>query len=87
MATLIFSTVGTALGGPLGGAFGALVGNQLDHAIVGSPKREGPRLKDLAVTTSSYGTVIARHFRATQGSWHGNLGHGSTGVRGEVRWL
>ena len=62
MATLVFSAVGTALGGPLGGALGALVGNQLDHAIVGSPKREGPRLKDLAVTTSSYGTVIARHF-------------------------
>ncbi len=62
MATLVFSAVGTALGGPLGGALGALIGNQLDRAVVGSPKREGPRLKELAVTTSSYGTPIARHY-------------------------
>lgn len=62
MATLVFSAIGTALGGPLGGALGALVGNQLDQAIGGSPKREGPRLKELAVTTSSYGTAIARHY-------------------------
>jgi len=62
MATLVFSAVGTAIGGPLGGALGALIGNQLDRAIVGSPKQEGPRLKELAVTTSSYGTVIARHY-------------------------
>lgn len=62
MATLVFSAVGTAIGGPLGGALGALIGNQLDRAIVGSPKREGPRLKELAVTTSSYGAVIARHY-------------------------
>ena len=62
MATLVLSAVGTAIGGPLGGALGALVGNQLDQAIAGSPKREGPRLKELAVTTSSYGTAIARHY-------------------------
>lgn len=62
MATLVFTTLGTALGGPLGGALGALVGNQLDQAIIGSPKREGPRLKELAVTTSTYGSPIPRHF-------------------------
>ena len=62
MATLVFSTIGTALGGPLGGAFGALVGNQFDRAIAGSPRREGPRLKELSVTTSSYGAPIARQF-------------------------
>jgi len=62
MATLVLSAVGTTLGGPLGGALGALVGNQLDRTIAGSPKREGPRLKELAVTTSSYGTPIASHY-------------------------
>jgi len=62
MATLVLSAVGTALGGPLGGALGALVGNQLDRTIAGAPRREGPRLKELAVTTSSYGTPMARHY-------------------------
>ncbi len=62
MATLVFSAIGTMLGGPLGGAIGALVGQQVDHAIIGSTSREGPRLKELSVTTSSYGTAIPRHF-------------------------
>ena len=62
MATLIFSALGSVFGGPLGGAIGALVGRQIDSAIIGSPSREGPRLKDLNVTTSTYGTPIPRHF-------------------------
>lgn len=62
MATLLFTALGTLLGGPLGGALGALAGRQLDTLIVGSPTREGPRLKELAVTTSSYGMAIARHY-------------------------
>lgn len=66
MATLLFTALGTLVGGPLGGAIGALVGQQVDTAIIGSPKREGPRLKELAVTTSSYGTPIARQFGRTR---------------------
>ncbi len=62
MATLIFSAIGTAIGGPFGSAIGAMIGNQIDRAIIGGGKREGPRLKELAVTTSSYGSPIARHF-------------------------
>lgn len=62
MATLLFTALGTLLGGPLGGALGALAGRQIDSLIVGSPVREGPRLKELAVTTSSYGMAIARHY-------------------------
>ncbi|MES2493492.1 MAG: hypothetical protein V4579_09465 [Pseudomonadota bacterium] len=62
MATLIFTAIGTAIGGPLGGAVGALIGRQVDGAIFGSASREGPRLKELAVTSSSYGTAIPRHF-------------------------
>lgn len=62
MATLVFTAVGMAIGGPIGGAIGSLIGNRLDHEIFGGSRREGPRLKELAVTTSSYGMPIARHF-------------------------
>lgn len=62
MATLVFSALGTLIGGPLGGAIGALVGRQIDGAIFGPKGREGPRLTELAVTTSTYGTPIPRHF-------------------------
>jgi Putative phage tail protein len=63
MATLIFSAVGTAIGGPIGGALGALVGQQLDQNLLFKPAaREGPRIQELAVQTSSYGTQIPRVF-------------------------
>jgi hypothetical protein len=62
MATLVFSALGTLIGGPLGGAIGALVGRQVDSAIIGSLSREGPRLKELSASTSSYGATIPRHF-------------------------
>jgi len=63
MATLVFTALGTALGGPLGGALGSLVGSQIDRAVLGGgARREGPRLKELAVSTSSYGMPVPRHF-------------------------
>ena len=62
MATLLFSALGTLIGGPIGGAIGALVGRQVDGQIFGSGAREGPRLKELAITTSSYGTPMPRQF-------------------------
>ncbi len=62
MATLIFSALGTLVGGPLGGALGALAGRQVDAMIFGGGNREGPRLKELAATASSYGTPLPRHF-------------------------
>lgn len=62
MATLILSAVGTAIGGPLGGALGALIGQQVDSAVIGKLKVEGPRLKELSVQTSSYGSPIPLHF-------------------------
>lgn len=62
MATLVFTAVGTALGGPIGGAIGSFVGNQVDHALAAGSRQEGPRLKELAVTTSSYGTPLPRYF-------------------------
>lgn len=62
MATLVFTAIGTAVGGPLGGAIGALIGRQADQRIFGAGNREGPRLKELPVTTSSYGQPIPRQF-------------------------
>lgn len=62
MATLVFSTAGSFLGGPVGGAFGALIGRQVDAALFGPGLRQGPRLAELAVTASSYGQPLPRHF-------------------------
>ena len=62
MATLLLTAVGTVFGGPLGGAIGALIGRQVDTAIIGGRKVEGPRLKDLTVQTSSYGSALPLHF-------------------------
>ena len=62
MATLLLSAVGTIVGGPLGGALGALAGRAVDGAIIGGGRREGPRLKELAPTTSTYGEPLPRHF-------------------------
>ncbi len=62
MATVVFGALGTLAGGPLGGAIGALLGREADRAILGAPMREGPRLKELPVSSSSYGQPIARQF-------------------------
>ena len=57
MATLVLSTIGTALGGPVGSAIGALIGQSIDQEIF-APK--GPKVSDLRVQTSSYGTQMPR---------------------------
>ncbi|WP_336866722.1 phage tail protein [Sphingomonas sanguinis] len=62
MATLVLGTVGRALLGPVGGAIGALIGNRVDHAVLGSPRRQGPRLAELSVQTSTYGTQMPAIF-------------------------
>ncbi len=62
MATLVLTALGSAFGGPIGGSIGALIGQQIDARIFGPQGREGPRLRDLAVSTSSYGQPIARQF-------------------------
>ncbi|KUO53485.1 MAG: hypothetical protein APF78_02510 [Sphingomonadales bacterium BRH_c3] len=68
MATILLTAAGTFAGGPLGGAIGALAGRQIDAAIAGNPARAGPRLKELSVTTSSYGQPVARHFGRVRAS-------------------
>ncbi len=63
MATVVLTAVGTALGGPIGAAIGGLIGNMADHAVLFRPKgREGPRLSDLQVQTSSYGSQVPKLF-------------------------
>lgn len=63
MATLILTAVGTAIGGPIGGALGALAGQAIDQRVLFAPKgRQGPRLTELAVQTSSYGAQIPKLF-------------------------
>lgn len=63
MATLVLTTVGRVLGGPIGQVIGATIGNFIDREVLFKPKgREGPRLTELAVQTSSYGTQIPRLF-------------------------
>jgi hypothetical protein len=62
MATLILTAVGSAFGGPIGGSIGALIGQQIDSRIFRPSGREGPRLKELTISTSSYGQPIPRQF-------------------------
>lgn len=63
MATLVLTTIGSVIGGPVGGAIGAVIGNAVDRNILFKPKgREGPRLTELKLQTSSYGTQIPRLF-------------------------
>lgn len=63
MATVVLTAVGTAIGGPIGGAIGGLIGNMVDREVLFRPKgRTGPRLTELQVQTSSYGTQLARIF-------------------------
>lgn len=62
MATLALSALGAYVGGPQGAQIGALLGQQIDSRIFGSDGREGPRLKDLSITTSSYGSPIGIHY-------------------------
>lgn len=62
MATLILTTVGTIVGGPIGGAIGAIAGRAIDGALLRPAARQGPRLTELAVQTSSYGSEIPSLF-------------------------
>ncbi|WP_336987489.1 phage tail protein [Altererythrobacter aquiaggeris] len=62
MATLVLTAVGSLIAGPIGGSIGAIIGKSVDNSIFGPGSREGPRLKELAVSTSSYGQPLPRHF-------------------------
>ncbi|MXP11014.1 phage tail protein [Pseudoblastomonas halimionae] len=73
MATLVLGTIGTVVGGPLGGAIGSLLGRSIDGELSKGPDREGPRLTELTVSTSSYGRPIAQV-------------HGTMRLGGTIMW-
>ncbi len=62
MATLVLTAIGTVLGGPIGAAVGALAGQAIDAELFKPAGRSGPRLSDLRVQTSSYGTAVPQIF-------------------------
>lgn len=62
MATVVLTTLGGAVAGPIGAALGGLAGRALDDAVFGAPVREGPRLRELQVQLSSYGAAIPKLF-------------------------
>jgi hypothetical protein len=62
MATLVLTAVGTLIGGPVGGAVGAVLGQAVDSRLLAPKARQGPRLGDLSVQTSSYGSEIPKLF-------------------------
>lgn len=61
--TIIGTAVGYYFGGPAGASFGALIGGTVG-GIVDPVKIDGPRLKDLKVTSSAYGAPIPWIFGA-----------------------
>ena len=61
MATILLSSVGS-LFGPVGQIAGTLAGNAIDSALFAPKDIEGARLKELAVSGSSYGTPIAAQY-------------------------
>ncbi|HKY80360.1 MAG TPA: hypothetical protein VJM09_02685, partial [Sphingobium sp.] len=63
MATLVLTALGTAIGGPIGAAIGGMIGNAFDQAVLFKPKgREGRRLGELQVQTSTYGAQLPKIF-------------------------
>lgn len=65
MATIVLTAVGSIVGGPIGAAIGAAIGQQIDRAVLApNGAREGPRLKELDIQTSSYGSSIPAIFGA-----------------------
>lgn len=63
MATLVLTFAGGVLGGPIGAAIGAIGGSLIDREVLFKPKaRAGPRLNDIKVQTSSYGTQLPKLF-------------------------
>lgn len=76
MAQLVISAAGAAVGFALGGPTGAQIGWTVGSAVgasINRPKVQGPRLQDLKVGSSEYGTPIPRTY-------------GSPRVPGQIWW-
>ena len=66
MATVVLTAVGAVFGGPVGAAIGAAAGIVIDSELADKGVREGPRLGDLRVQTSRYGSAIPKLFGRTR---------------------
>jgi hypothetical protein len=76
MAQLVISAAGAAIGFAVGGPVGAQIGWAVGSAVgasINRPKVQGPRLEDLKVGSSQYGTPIPRTY-------------GSPRVPGQIWW-
>ncbi len=63
MATLVLTVVGRVRRrAASGAAIGALIGQRIDGELFKPKGRDGPRLTDLTLQTSSYGSQIPRVF-------------------------
>jgi Putative phage tail protein len=66
MATVVLTAVGAVFGGPVGAAIGLVAGIAIDSELAQQGTREGPRLGDLRVQTSRYGSAIPKLFGRTR---------------------
>lgn len=66
MATLVLTTVGAIVGGPIGATIGAIAGNSIDQMLFAPKGRTGPRLDDLTVQSSAYGLPHPRLYGTTR---------------------
>lgn len=57
VSTVVGGAIGFAIGGPLGASIGMSIGGMVGGMLF-APTIEGPRLNDLKVTTSTYGSAI-----------------------------
>lgn len=63
MATVVLTVAGAIVGGPAGAQIGGFIGSVIDSQLLFKPgTREGTRLADLRVQTSSYGTTVPQLF-------------------------
>ena len=71
MASILLSAAGSAAGGAIGGtlgvriggAIGGMIGGNIDQALFGKEiHREGARLEELSVQTSTFGKMIPQVF-------------------------
>ncbi len=60
MATIVLASVGRYLGGDIGQAIGAYIGQRVDQKLFGPKGRQGPRLNELSVQSSTYGAPIPK---------------------------
>lgn len=66
MAQIVLTVVGNSIGGPVGGAVGNFIGSYIDSALFAKdtrlPDQIGPRLDNLKVQTSAYGSMVPQVF-------------------------